>query len=85
MSEDAAPPRVGWLATVIGRIGAWIIYQLIWLFGRTRRWDDVPWLVGPLGGPEIGETLFLVTEAGAELAQQGRSVGADLPELRQIS
>jgi len=41
------PPRIGWFARVIARIGAWFIHALIWLFGRTRRRDDLPWLMGP--------------------------------------
>jgi len=73
VSEDTAPPRVGWLTTVVGRIGAWVIYQLIWLFGRTRRWEDVPWLVGPLGGPEIGETPYAEVAATEGLTLERRA------------
>lgn len=50
--------RVGWVPRVVGTTGAWIIYGLIWLFGRTRRRSDVPWLAGPVGGDVIGDAPF---------------------------
>ena len=40
---------------VVAAIGAWIIYRLIWIFGRTHRAEDIAWLMGPLGGPTIGD------------------------------
>ena len=43
---------------VIAAIGAWIIYRLIWLFGRTYRTDDVAWLVAPVGGSTIGDATY---------------------------
>src|SRR5215472_2981579 len=71
--SDTAPPRVGWFVGLIGTIGAWVIYQLIWLFGRTRRWEDVPWLVGPLGGLEIGETPYAEVAAAEGLTLERRA------------
>lgn len=43
---------------VVGTLGAWFIYALIWLFGRRHRPGDVPWLVGPLGGTTIGDRAY---------------------------
>jgi hypothetical protein len=43
---------------VIAAIGAWIIYRLIWIFGRTHRRDDIAWLIGPVGGPMIGDATY---------------------------
>lgn len=43
---------------VIAAIGAWFIYRLIWLFGRTHRRADVAWLMGPLGGAVIGDATY---------------------------
>lgn len=35
-----------------------MIAALIWLFGRTRKRSDVPWLDGPVGGPQIGDAPY---------------------------
>jgi hypothetical protein len=43
---------------MVGAIGASFIYGLIRLFGRRRLPADVEWLVGPLGGPTIGERCY---------------------------
>jgi hypothetical protein len=51
-------PRIGWLAAAVGRVGAWFIYGLIGVFGRTRRRADIPWLDGPIGGPVIGDAPY---------------------------
>lgn len=39
-------------------IGAYFIYALIWLFGRTHKRGDVPWLMGPLGGDVIADRPY---------------------------
>ena len=54
----AEPARVGWIAASVGKLGAWFIYFLIWVFGRTRKCADVPWLVGPLGDRVIGDEPY---------------------------
>jgi hypothetical protein len=46
------------LRVLVGTIGAWIIYGLIWLFGRKHERGDVGWLLGPLGGPTIGDRSY---------------------------
>ena len=44
-SGSGAPgPREGLLRVLVGTIGAWIIYGLIWLFGRKHERADVGWL-----------------------------------------
>ncbi|HEY3806469.1 MAG TPA: hypothetical protein VGL61_27885 [Kofleriaceae bacterium] len=43
---------------IIAAIGAWIIYRLIWLFGRTHDLREIPWLIAPLGGPTIGDATY---------------------------
>jgi hypothetical protein len=50
--------RVNWLQVVVGTLGAWFIYALIWLFGRTRRRADVAWVDGPLGADVIGDAPY---------------------------
>ncbi len=57
-----------WIRAVIAAIGAWIIYRLIWLFGRTHRRADVAWLLGPTGGPTIGSTAYEETAAAENLS-----------------
>jgi len=68
-----APPRVGWFVGFVGRIGAWIIYRLISIFGRTRRWEDVPWLTGPLGREQIGEAPYAEVAAEEGLTLERRA------------
>jgi hypothetical protein len=63
------------LRDLVGTLGAWFIYGLIWIFGRRRELRDVPWLVGPLGGATIGESAYEET-ARAE----GLTLVRDAPE-----
>ncbi|MDQ3370432.1 MAG: hypothetical protein M3680_33850 [Myxococcota bacterium] len=60
LADPAAPPRrrTGWLAFIVGKLGAQFIYALIWLFGRTHRRADVPWLAGPIGERVIGDAPY---------------------------
>lgn len=51
------------LRTIVGTLGAWFIYGLIWAFGRRYRAAEVPWLVGPLGGSTIGDRAYEETAA----------------------
>jgi hypothetical protein len=46
------------LRDLIGALGAWFIYGLIRLFGRRHETNDVPWLVGPIGGDFIGDRAY---------------------------
>ncbi len=43
---------------LIGKLGAWVIYALIWIFGRTHARSRVPWLAGPIGGDVIGDAPY---------------------------
>jgi hypothetical protein len=45
--------RVSWLQVVVGTIGAWFIYALIWLFGRIHRRADIAWIEGPTRAPVL--------------------------------
>jgi hypothetical protein len=68
-SVSLVQTRIGWLAQVVGAIGARFIYSLIWLFGRTHRRADIAWLIGPLGGRVIGEEAYseVAAEEGLEI------------------
>ena len=57
MLVTEAPP-IGWFRALIATIGAWFIYRLIWIFGRTHRRGDIAWLLGPLGGDVIGDAPY---------------------------
>jgi hypothetical protein len=59
---------MSWLRAGIAAIGAWIIYRLIWLFGRTHRRADIGWLDGPTGGPTIGDAAYEEVAAREQLA-----------------
>jgi hypothetical protein len=62
---------------VVGTLGAWFIYALIWLFGRARRRADIDWLVGPLGGSVIGDHAYRETAVreGLSLDRSGGDGG----------
>jgi hypothetical protein len=49
---------VHWLARIVGAIGAWFIYRLIAMFGRTHAWRDIAWLDGPIGDEVIGDAPY---------------------------
>jgi hypothetical protein len=79
---EERPRRPGWLATVVGALGAWTIYRLIWAFGRTHRRDDLPWLVGPMGGQRIGEAPYAEVASSEGLTLERRSArGGLLPSF----
>ncbi len=65
------------VAGIVGALGAWFIYGLIRLFGRRLAPADVGWLVGPLGGPTIGERCYEETAAaeGLVLVRHAREGG----------
>jgi hypothetical protein len=69
---------------LIAAIGAWIIYRLIWLFGRTHRMGDVAWLVGPMGGPIIGDATYqqVADREGLSIERSARS--GLVPEWSQL-
>jgi hypothetical protein len=70
-------PRIGWLAAMVGWIGARVIYALIWLFGRRRRWTDIPWLAGPIGRATIGDAPYqdVAAEQGLTVERRARDGG----------
>lgn len=64
--------RVGPLASLVGRIGAWVIYSLIAILGRTHRWSEVPWLAGPFGRAVIGDAPYREAAAAEGLTVERR-------------
>lgn len=77
--------NIGWFAALIGRLGAWFIYALIWLFGRTRRRADIAWLLGPLGGKVIGDTPYqdVADAEGLAIERAARDAGL-VPSFEQL-
>jgi len=78
-------PRVGWFVRMVAAIGARFIYALIWLFGRTHRREDIAWLVGPMGGPVIGDAPYrdVAAEEGLSV-ERGASDGGLVPSFEQL-
>jgi len=74
------PSRIGWLRRVIAVIGAWIIYRLIWIFGRTYRRTDVDWLLAPIGGSVIGDATYgqVAEREGLSIERHARRSGRHL-------
>jgi hypothetical protein len=73
-------------ARVIGWVGARVIYALIFLFGRTHRRADVPWLAGPLGGPVIGDAPYRDAAAAEGLTLERRATdGGLVPDFTALA
>lgn len=78
-------PRIGWFASLVGKIGAQFIYLLIWLFGRARRREDMPWLLGPLGGKTIGDAAYReVCDAEGLAIERHAKHGGLVPSFEQL-
>jgi hypothetical protein len=69
--------RIGWVRGAIATIGAWIIYRLIWIFGRTHARKDVAWLMGPMGSATIGDAPYREVAASESLSIE-RTAGSGL-------
>ncbi|KAA5546923.1 hypothetical protein FYK55_00415 [Roseiconus nitratireducens] len=65
------------LRNIVGTAGAWVIYSLIWVFGRRCAPEEIPWLVGPLGGNSIGDRPYEETAVaeGLELVREATEGG----------
>jgi hypothetical protein len=70
---------------VIAWIGARVIYALIWIFGRTHRRADIPWLIGPVGGAVIGDAPYgeVATSEGLTVERRSRDGGL-VPSFEQL-
>jgi hypothetical protein len=70
---------------VIGTIGAYVIYALIWIFGRTRKRADVAWLLGPIGGKTIGDAPYqeVADSEGLTIERTSRAGGL-VPSFEQL-
>src|SRR5690349_13980057 len=70
---------------IIGAIGAFIIYRLIALFGRTHAWREVPWLAGPLGEAVIGDAPYLAVAEREGLTVERRATdGGLVPDFAML-
>ena len=58
------------LNDLVGTLGTGIIYALIRVFGRRREPEDVPWLLGPVGGAHIGDSCYQQTADAEGLSLQ---------------
>ena len=78
-------PKIGWFRALVAVIGAWIIYRLIAIFGRTYRRDDVAWLMGPMGGPVIGDATYQeVADAEGLSIERHATSGGLVPSFEQL-
>lgn len=78
-------PRIGWFASLVGKIGAQFIYALIWLFGRARKRSDMAWLVGPIGGKTIGDAAYreVCEQEGLTIERHAKDGGL-VPSFEQL-
>lgn len=71
---------------LVGTLGAWLIYALIWIFGRKHAPEDIAWLVGPLGGPFIGERAYEETaEREGLVLERHAHHGGLVPDFRVLA
>jgi hypothetical protein len=74
------------LRDLVGTLGAWFIYGLIGIFGRRHRREDIAWLVGPLGGPRIGERAYDETAAAEGLTvERDAHTGGLIPDFDSLA
>ena len=79
-------PKIGWFRAMVAAIGAWIIYRLIAIFGRTHRRSDVDWLLGPMGGPVIGDATYQeVAESEGLTIERDSEAGGLVPSFDQLA
>jgi hypothetical protein len=62
-----APRAANPIARVAGTIGIWLVALIVYVFGRTYRRRDVPWLSGPIGGDVIGDAPYAEVAAREHL------------------
>ena len=79
-----APP-IGWFAGFVGRLGAQFIYLLIWIFGRARTRESVPWVIGPIGGKTIGDATYreVCADEGLSIERNAQNAGL-IPSFEQL-
>jgi hypothetical protein len=78
-------PRIGWFVRIVGTLGAWFIYALIWMFGRTHRRADLEWLMGPMGGPIIGDAPYTDVAASEGLTvERAAQAGGLVPSFELL-
>jgi hypothetical protein len=71
---------------LIAWLGAQLIYALVWLFGRTRRWADMAWLAGPLGDAVIGDAPYRTAAEREGLTVERRAAdGGLIPSFEQLA
>lgn len=72
--------------SLVAFVGAQFIYGLIEVFGRTVRPEDVPWLLGPVGGPHIGDKPYEEAAAAEGLTVERRaSDGGLVPDWSALA
>jgi hypothetical protein len=73
------------MRAIIATLGAWFIYGLIWIFGRTHKRADIKWLEGPLGDAVIGDAPFksVAEREGLSVERMAHSGGL-IPSFEQL-
>lgn len=74
------------LRDIVGTLGAWFIYFLVWLFGRKVALNDEPWLAGPVGGSYIGDRPYeeCAEEEGLDM-ERNATRGGLLPDFSALA
>ena len=71
---------------LVGALGAWFIYRLIAVFGRTHARAKIRWLVGPMGGRAIGDLPYReVAEREGLTVERQASEGGLVPDFSALA
>jgi hypothetical protein len=78
--------KIGWFRAMVAAIGAWIIYRLIWIFGRRYHRSELAWLMGPTGGKLIGDASYDEVSAreGLSIERGAKGVGL-VPDFNALA
>jgi hypothetical protein len=74
------------LRAIVGTCGEWIIYGLIRACGRRYARHEVTWLLGPLGGPTIGDRPYDEIARAEQLSiQRMVATGGLIPDFSVLA
>src|SRR4051812_26824934 len=86
MVAPLAEEKLGPIRALVATVGAWVVYFLIRIFGRTEQPCAVPWLQGPIGGEYIGDKPYEECARKEGLSVERRAtVGGLIPDFDALA
>jgi hypothetical protein len=75
---ETAVEKLGPIRAFVATLGASFIYLLIRVFGRSVQRNEVPWLLGPIGGEYIGDRPYEECARAEDLTVERRAAAGGL-------